>query len=405
MKNSTRAAIAIMAIAPAIAVGVWQASASGSTTPTSSGSSFYPMSPTRVLDTRTTAAVVGQSTRVLDLSAALPANATAVSVNVTVTGATGSGYIEAYPDGGSKPVASTLNYAVGQTVANSSIVQVTDGKIDLFNYEGTSTSVQIIVDETGYFAAQGTSSCPTAVVSSASASPSVTASGPNTGKTEVFSEDFNGPVSASVWNDTGSSAYANWNNNPGDDKLDWITPSAVSVSNGVATFTATPSTNTLSTGQKAWNTGLLTTESTTQGFQVQTGDYAETKVQLPSGTGAWPALWTWKNGGNEIDSFEYHPDNPNLLEFTNHVRSGGDYYTDASTVAPGKWVTIGTYYGANSVDWYVDGVKVYSDGTGVGSTWSAYLILNLSVVAGQYHPAPSGSSPIVFSADYVHIWR
>jgi len=67
-------------------------------------------------------------------------------------------------------------------------------------------------------------------------------------------------------------------------------------------------------------------------------------------------------------------------------------------------VTIGTYYGANSVDWYVNGVKVYSDNTGVGANWSAYLILSLSVSAGQYHPAPTSTAPITFAADYVRVY-
>jgi beta-glucanase (GH16 family) len=179
----------------------------------------------------------------------------------------------------------------------------------------------------------------------------------------------------------------------------------VSVAGGVATFTAQPSSHTLENGRQAWTTGMLTTEGSSEGFQVKTGDYVEARVKLPTGTGAWPALWTWKDGNGEIDSFEYHPDNANLLELTNHVKSGQDYYTNASSVAPGSWVTIGTYYGANSVDWYVNGAKVYSDGTGVGANWSAYLILNLSISAGQYHSAPTSTSPISFSADYVRVYR
>jgi hypothetical protein len=236
--------------------------------------------------------------------------------------------------------------------------------------------------------------------------PTAPSASPVPGQTLAWSEDFNSPLTyGSRWVGSTTSAFAYGNHNPDDNKLDWLSPNAVSVADGVATFTATPSSNTLENGKKGWTTGLLTTEGSAQGFQVKTGDYAETRVQLPTSTGAWPALWTWKNGGGEIDSFEYHPDNPHLLELTNHVRTGQDYYTDANAVAPGKWVTIGTYYGANSVDWYVNGAKVYSDGSGVGANWSAYLILNLSISAGQYHPAPSTTSPITFAADYVHVYR
>ncbi|MBV6697839.1 glycoside hydrolase family 16 protein [Kitasatospora aureofaciens] len=243
---------------------------------------------------------------------------------------------------------------------------------------------------------------------SATASPSTPApASPIAGKSLTWSDEFNGPIAwGTRWVGDKTSSYKYGNHNPDDNKLDWLNKNNVTVANGVATFTATPSGTTLENGKQAWNTGFLTTEGSSEGFQVKTGDYAETRVKLPSGSGAWPALWTWKNGNGEIDSFEYHPDNPNLLELTNHVNPGNPkYYTDASAVAKDQWVTIGTYYGANSVDWYVNGVKVFSDGKGVGANWSAYLILNLSVCAGQYHPAPQGTAPITFSADYVRVYR
>jgi Glycosyl hydrolases family 16 len=232
------------------------------------------------------------------------------------------------------------------------------------------------------------------------------AAAPVAGKSLTWSDEFSSPITwGSRWVGSTSSSYAYGDHNPNDNKLDWLDQNDVSVADGVATFTAQPSTHTLENGKQAWTTGLLTTEGSKEGFQVRTGDYVEARVKLPTAAGAWPALWTWKDGNGEIDSFEYHPDNADLLELTNHVNPGQDYYTNDSAVAPGSWVTIGTYYGANSVDWYVNGTKVYSDGTGVGASWSAYLILNLSISAGQYHSAPTSTSPISFSADYVRVYR
>ncbi|MET8541875.1 glycoside hydrolase family 16 protein [Kitasatospora sp. NPDC004799] len=251
------------------------------------------------------------------------------------------------------------------------------------------------------------SSTPTSTPS-ATAGPSTPApTSPVAGKALTWSDEFNGAISwGQRWVGDKSTAYRYGNHNPDDNKLDWLNRNNVSVANGVATFTATSGGPALENGKPSWNTGFLTTEGSSEGFQVRTGDYAETRVKLPAGTGAWPALWTWKNGNGEVDSFEYHPDNPNLLELTNHVNPGnGKYYTDASAIAKDQWVTIGTYYGAGSVDWYVNGVKVFSDGKGVGANWSAYLILNLSVCAGQYHPAPQGTAPITFAADYVRVYR
>ncbi|MFD5612428.1 family 16 glycosylhydrolase [Kitasatospora sp. NPDC127060] len=242
----------------------------------------------------------------------------------------------------------------------------------------------------------------------ATATPTTPApSSPVAGKSLTWSDEFNSPIDwGQRWVGDKSTSYKYGNHNPDDNKLDWLNKNNVTVANGVATFTATPGGPTLENGQQSWNTGFLTTEGSTEGFQVKTGDYAEARVKMPSGTGAWPALWTWKNGNGEIDSFEYHPDNPNLLELTNHINpSNPEYYTDAKAVAKDQWVTIGTYYGANSVDWYVNGVKVYSDNKGVGANFSAYLILNLSVCAGKYHPAPQGTTPLTFAADYVRVYR
>ncbi|WP_081952208.1 glycoside hydrolase family 16 protein [Kitasatospora phosalacinea] len=222
----------------------------------------------------------------------------------------------------------------------------------------------------------------------------------------VFDENFTDPPQlGTTWNATTASAYRYGNHNPDDDKLDWLQPGALSTRDGANTFTATSGANRLENGKQSWDTGLLTTENTQQGFQVRPGDYAEVRLQLPSGYGAWPALWTWKDSGNEIDSFEYHPDNPNLLELSNRINSAGTYYTDADEIHPGAWVTIGVHYGAYNNDWYVNHKLVFSDHTGTGPNWSAYLILNLSICAGSWHPSPTDDNAISTAADYLRVWR
>ncbi|MER5543341.1 hypothetical protein [Streptomyces sp. NPDC002589] len=228
---------------------------------------------------------------------------------------------------------------------------------------------------------------------------------PASGKSLAFDEEFDGPIAFGTrWNGSTTSAYEYGNHNPKDSKLDWLSPSAITVTGGLSTFTATPGSNILENGMRSWNTGLLTTEGTTQNFRTRPGDYAEMRVKLPSAIGAWPAGWTWLDGNNEVDSFEYHPDNPNLLEITNHVHPAAIYYTNANSVYPGAWITVGVHYGETNDDWYVNGTLIYSDHTGVGSTWSPNIILNLSISDGTYHPAPA-STPIIFNADYVRVWR
>ncbi|MEU7057014.1 beta-glucanase [Streptomyces sp. NPDC046197] len=167
--------------------------------------------------------------------------------------------------------------------------------------------------------------------------------------------------------------------NPDDDKLDHLVPDPGHCRDGI--FRATRRDDGL------WDTGLLTTEGSGEGFVVRTGDVLRTRVRLPTETGAWPAIWTWRDGDQEIDVFEYHPDNPDLLEFSNHVGGGHLDHRDAA-VCPGGWIDLKVRFGADDVVWSLNGRPVFADHRGVGDDWYAYLIVNLSVCAGRYHPPP-----------------
>ncbi|MFJ2813311.1 beta-glucanase [Streptomyces sp. NPDC091279] len=194
----------------------------------------------------------------------------------------------------------------------------------------------------------------------------------------VFTADFS---SASQWVAGRSWAYPDDGpTNPGDDKLDHLTADAAYSRTG--TFRATRRADGL------WDSGLLTTEGSTDAFTLRTGDRLDTRVRLPTGVGAWPAIWTWRDGGNEVDVFEYHPDHPDLLELTNHVRPRSRSVRDPA-VAPGAVIDLSVTFGRRSVVWSLNGSRVFADGRGVGADWNAYLIVNLSVSAGRYHPAPA----------------
>ncbi|MFC7221055.1 beta-glucanase [Streptomyces polyrhachis] len=229
---------------------------------------------------------------------------------------------------------------------------------------------------------------------------------PTKGKSVVWGDEFDGPIAwGETWTGDRTSAYAFQDRNPHWFKLDLLRPGAVTVAGGVATFTARPTSYVLENGRTAWETGLLTTEYTPSDFKVRTGDYLEARVRLPREMGAWPALWTWKEGGNEVDSFEFHPAHPHALELTNHVNRAMKQHTDRAAIKPGGWVTVGTYYGAESVEWYVNGHRVLADDTGVGKDWTAYPVLSLSVSDGTHHAAPASQEPITFGAEYVRVYR
>ena len=108
--------------------------------------------PSRVLDTRATAKVAGNSSIDVQITGAggVPATGVeAVTLNLTETNASAASYITAYPTGASRPLASNVNFVAGQTVPNRVIVKLgTAGKITLYNAFG---NVDLLADVNGWF--------------------------------------------------------------------------------------------------------------------------------------------------------------------------------------------------------------------------------------------------------------
>ncbi len=121
------------------------------------GSSYHAYGPTRLLDTRNgtgapQAKVAAHGTVRLKVggNGGIPADASAVVLNLTVTGASAGGHITAYPDGGPLPTTSNVNFSAARTVPNLSIVPVgAGGYVDLYNSSGGTLS--LIADADGYF--------------------------------------------------------------------------------------------------------------------------------------------------------------------------------------------------------------------------------------------------------------
>jgi hypothetical protein len=225
----------------------------------------------------------------------------------------------------------------------------------------------------------------------------------------VFLEEFDDKLQVGKNKKWGwkTGAYEFCTTNPKNNKLDQLTTNAMKTENGYLHIHAKPKKN------GYWNTGLVTTgdscDSGGNQFQAQVGDFLLTRVKLPTGNvGAWPGFWTWKDGANEIDIFEWHSNNPHTLEFTNHVKPAGTTYEDKSLIGPGKWIYIGTKIGENNNTWYVgssekDLKAVYSDHTGVGPNWSAFLIANLSIDSDKRRP--KGHRPIDYYIDTIKVFR
>ena len=93
--------------------------------------------------------------------AGVPAEASAVVLNVTVDQTQAAGYITVYPTGVSRPNASNVNFVAGQTVPNAVIARLgSGGSVCLFNLGAT----HLIVDIAGYIVgpapAPAGSTCP-----------------------------------------------------------------------------------------------------------------------------------------------------------------------------------------------------------------------------------------------------
>lgn len=83
-------------------------------------------------------------------TAGVPATGvSAVVLNVTVTQPTAGGYLTVHPAGGSRPVASNLNFTPGLTVANLVTTPVApDGRVTFYNPAG---STHVLADVVGYY--------------------------------------------------------------------------------------------------------------------------------------------------------------------------------------------------------------------------------------------------------------
>ncbi|TCO60465.1 hypothetical protein [Actinocrispum wychmicini] len=120
-------------------------------------SSFIPLSPVRVLDTRNGTGVpggaqgpIGPAGQVtLDLSSKVPADATAVVLNLTGTGPSAYTFVTVFPANVKRPGVSSLNLAPGDTRPNSATVALSpDRKVIVYNEAGTT---QVIADLAGYY--------------------------------------------------------------------------------------------------------------------------------------------------------------------------------------------------------------------------------------------------------------
>jgi hypothetical protein len=117
---------------------------------------FRDLAPVRVLDSRNAIGIEGTALLGLGSTTTLvvvghggvpSAGAEAVTMNITVDQPQGGGFVTVFPCGQPAPLASNINYARGQTIANLVSVKLAiDGTVCIF----TSASAHLLADVAGY---------------------------------------------------------------------------------------------------------------------------------------------------------------------------------------------------------------------------------------------------------------
>ena len=124
------------------------------------GSSYVPIPPVRVLDTRPafqiglSGAFHANTPRTFQVGGAfaIPATAIAVTGNVTIANQTGAGYVSVTPTAVANPTSSTINFPLGDTRANNLTVPLApNGKLAAVYKAPGGKTTHLIVDITGYF--------------------------------------------------------------------------------------------------------------------------------------------------------------------------------------------------------------------------------------------------------------
>ena len=123
---------------------------------------FFAVTPCRLADTRLATGPFGgpplAASTARDFaitgSCGIPSNAGAVSFNFTVANTLGPGFLLVFPQGGSIPTVSTLNFLVNQTVANAAVVSL--GATGAMTAVPGVSGCDLIIDVNGYYAPQPT---------------------------------------------------------------------------------------------------------------------------------------------------------------------------------------------------------------------------------------------------------
>ena len=160
----SRARWAAVGAAVAVSLGVGGVAVTNAVVSTGERTAFIPITPCRLFDTRPAPSQVGPRSAPLGPheiytvqvtgttgNCIIPADASAVAMNVTTVGGTGASYLTVWPADAAQPLASNLNWVPGSppTPNKVDVKLSATGAISLYNDVGT---VAVLADVVGYYA-------------------------------------------------------------------------------------------------------------------------------------------------------------------------------------------------------------------------------------------------------------
>ena len=175
LRRSTKRTVAVVGLATAALLGgalgaIQLANAAGT------ASSFVPVSPWRILETRAsqgvrpagahtlaagevyTLQVTGNVEGCPTAGDCVPGGAEAVVLNITVTNPTATSYLTLWPSDAGQPTASNLNWVPLRTIANLVTVKLSaSGAVNIYNNVGV---VDVIADVQGWYVGGGGGGAP-----------------------------------------------------------------------------------------------------------------------------------------------------------------------------------------------------------------------------------------------------
>jgi beta-glucanase (GH16 family) len=185
--------------------------------------------------------------------------------------------------------------------------------------------------------------------------------------TLVYADEFNGPLDASTWQ-----VKTPFNTNYVTGELQYYTAQNLSFQNGSARIL----TERRSINGYNYASAMITSLNRPK----FTYGYFESRFNMPTGKGIWPAFWLTNDRTQEIDMMELIGEDPYRLYMTYH--KGGTQvfqrsFSNGTDLTTG-WHTIGMDWQPTYIKWYVDGALAATY-TGSIPSDPMYLIFNTAV--------------------------